>query len=115
MRKTVVISAKIREKYAELIRAGIKRYEIRIEPFDDAQAIRYVGAKDGEELGLYRINASYSINRDEEERLMAMSAISAKEFHQLFPPIDQGGPGTLWVAEIGEPVTMEQLLKGAMA
>jgi hypothetical protein len=115
MRKTIVISARIKEEYMRLIRTGVKRYEIRVDPFDDAQAIRYVGAESGKELGIYRIKSTSRLNRSDEDRLIRMSAIGKEGFLQLFPPVVQGGPDRLWVAEIGEPVTVENLLEEAMS
>lgn len=94
MRTTVVISAKLRDEYAELIRTGKKHYEIRTEPFGKAQAIRFVSACDGSELGIYRIKTAYPKNRTDERQLIDMAAIGDKAFHKLFPPVEEGGPST---------------------
>ena len=112
VRTTVVISAKLRDEYAELIRTGKKHYEIRTEPFGKAQAIRFVSACDGSELGIYRIKTAYPKNRTDERQLIDMAAIGDKAFHNLFPPVEEGGPSTLWVAEIGASTTIEELVRG---
>lgn len=108
----MVISAKLRDEYAELIRTGKKHYEIRTEPFGKAQAIRFVSACDGSELGIYRIKTAYPKNRTDERQLIDMAAIGDKAFHKLFPPVEEGGPSTLWVAEIGASTTIEELVRG---
>ncbi|MEK0226342.1 hypothetical protein [Bifidobacterium mongoliense] len=112
MRTTVVISARLRDEYAELIRTGKKHYEIRTEPFGEAQAIRFVSAHDGSELGIYRIKGSYPKDRRDEKQLIDMAAIGDEAFHKLFPPVEEGGPSTLWVAEIGARTTIEELIRG---
>ncbi|MCI1644390.1 MAG: hypothetical protein LKI21_07620 [Bifidobacterium crudilactis] len=113
MKRTVIVSAKIIGSYAELIRRGVKRYEIRSDPFCDAEAIRYIDASDGSELGLYTIVESFPVDRSEEQRLIQLSSISVQEFQNLFPPVSQGGQPTLWVAKLGGATTLTELLKGS--
>jgi hypothetical protein len=102
----------MRDEYAELVRMGRKRYEVRSEPFGDAQAIRYVSAESGRELGVYRLGRIFSVDQGDKERLIRYAGIPGGEFDQLFPSRRGNGPERLWVAEIGAPTTVARLLEG---
>ena len=111
MRKIVIVVAKMRDCFFDLIRSGAKRYEVRDEPFEGAQAILYVRPEDGKELGLYRIKDVFKLPRSEDARLVRLSGISEDEFYELFPSVADEGPAELWVARIGEPINLECLLE----
>lgn len=114
MRKTTIITAKMQSRFFDLVLAGTKRYEVRDEPFGDAQAIRYIDSEDGRELGIYRIEETLQLRRDEDDRLIDLAGISKDEFYELFPPVSDGGPSKLWVARIGEPIDIRHLLREAI-
>ncbi|OZG59891.1 hypothetical protein BLEM_2066 [Bifidobacterium lemurum] len=111
MQRTTILTAKMRDEFARLVHDGKKRYEVRTEPLDGAQAIRYVSALDGRELGMYRIGKAFRRNRDDDDALISLAAISPDDFHALFPRPEEGGPSVLWIAEILGPTTIEQLME----
>ncbi|WP_281775656.1 hypothetical protein [Bifidobacterium ruminantium] len=111
MQRTTILTAKMRDEFAFLIRDGKKHYEIRTESLEGAQVIRYISAIDGRELGMYRIGKASRRERDDDDALIRLAAISPDDFHDLFPRPEEGGPSILWVAEILEPITVEQLME----
>lgn len=112
MERTVFITAKIRDRFFDLIRAGKKRYEVRSASFGDARIIVYVSAEDGSFLGMYEIGETMVCDRSDDAEAMRLSGISEKEFYELFPPVDMGGTSKLWIARIGMPINVERLLGG---
>lgn len=110
MKRTVIITARIRDDYAELIRSGTKTYEVRDEPFGDAQIIHYISQNEGTSLGTYSLEGQFSLGRDEDSKLISYAAISEEAFYELFPRATDGGPRCLWVARIGDQVDMEKLI-----
>lgn len=113
MRRIVIITAKIRSKYAKLIRNGAKTYEVRDETFADAQAIHYIGQDDGADWGTYSIERTFSLGREDDGKLIAYASIPADEFYELFPSTPNGGPERLWVAQIGARLDIEGLIGGS--
>lgn len=112
MKRTVFVTAKICNRFFNLIHTGEKRYEVRSAPFEDAQVIVYVSAEDGSFLGMYEIAETMMCDRHNDSETIKLSGISGEEFYELFPPIDRGGASKLWIARIGMPINKEQLLKG---
>ena len=85
MRKTTIVTAKMQEKYYRLIIDGRKRCEIRDESLEGIQAIRYISAEDGHELGIYRTGRIISMDRGHDKELIAMAGIRPSDFYTLFP------------------------------
>lgn len=112
MKRTVFVTAKICNRFFNLIHTGEKRYEVRSAPFEDAQVIVYVSAEDGSFLGMYEIAETMMCDRHNDSETIKLSGILREEFYELFPPIDRGGASKLWIARIGMPINKEQLLKG---
>lgn len=112
MRTTIIITAKIRDEFMELIRERRKKYEIREEPFNGAQAIRYVSSRDGRELGVYRIVDTFEIPRSQKDSVIEISAIGTQQFRSLFPDHDDDDKQSLWVAHLGGETTVDELLLG---
>lgn len=96
----------------ELILDGRKKHEIREDPFNGAQAIRYVSSRDGRELGVYRIIDTFEILRSRKESVIGISAIGAQKFHSLFPDRDDDDRQSLWIAQLGAATTVDELLSG---
>lgn len=111
MKTTIIITAKIQDEIMELIREGRKRYEIRDEPFNDAQAIRYVSSRDGRELGMYRITDTFDIPRSQKDSVIEISAVGAPQFHRLFPNRNDDDKQRLWIAHLGTKTNVAELLK----
>lgn len=112
MRTTIIITAKIQDEFMELILEGRKKHEIREEPFNGAQAIRYVSSRDGRELGVYRIIDTFEIPRSRKESVIGISAIGEQRFHSLFPDRDDDDRQSLWIAQLGVATTVDELLSG---
>lgn len=111
MRRTTIITAKLRDEFLPSILNGSKRYEVRDEPFGDAQAIRYISATSGKDLGLFSLGDRFPVDRSEEGRLVGLAAIPEERFRELFPDIANGGPEILWVAEILGQVDIRTILE----
>ena len=112
MERKVFITAKIRDRLFDLIRTGRKRYEVRDASFEDARMIVYISAEDLSLLGIYELGESMALDRGDDTETIRLSGVSEKDFHELFPPPDRGGASKLWVARIGAPINVEQLLGG---
>lgn len=110
MRKTTIITAKMREEYYRLVLKGQKRCEVRDESLEGVQAIRYVSADDGHELGIYRIGRIVCMDRKHDEELITMAGIRPSDFYSLFPGEREGGPSRLWAAELLGRTTLERLV-----
>ena len=114
MKRTVIVTARMRDEFAALIREGRKKFEVRTEPFLDAQAIHYVSANDGRDLGTYIIERSFPVSRDDDVSLRRYACIADEEFDDLFTPSStDNGDGTLWVAQLGKRTTIPTLLGDA--
>lgn len=111
MRTTIIITSRSKDEFMELI-PGAKKHEIREEPFNGAQAIRYVSSRDGRELGVYRIIDTFEIPRSRKESVIGISAIGAQQFHSLFPDRDDDDRQSLWIAQLGAATTVDELLSG---
>ena len=111
MKRTVFVTAKICNRFFNLIHTGEKRYEVRSAPFEDAQVIVYVSAEDGSFLGMYEIAETMMCDRHNDSETIKLSGISGEEFYELFPPIDRGGASKLWIARIGMPINKEQFFR----
>lgn len=112
MKRTVIVTARVRDEFAILIRDGRKTFEVRNESFLDAQAIHYVSAYDGHDLGTYRIERSFPVSREEETALRRYAAITDEEFDALFPLSGKTSSQILWVAQLGESTTLTALVGG---
>ncbi|KXS23682.1 MAG: hypothetical protein AYW82_03685 [Bifidobacterium dentium] len=112
MRRTVIITVKIRDSFYRLIENGLKQYEVRTEPFGDAQAIVFVDAETGARLGIRRILGTKRYGRGEDEQVLGLSGIGQSDFRKLFPSKRDGGPAFLWVARLGRSVSPDDLLEG---
>ena len=110
MRKTKIVTAKMQEKYYRLIIDGRKRCEIRDESLEGIQAIRYISAEDGHELGIYRTGRIISMDRGHDKELIAMAGIRPSDFYTLFPEESGGGPSRLWAAELLGKTPLETLV-----
>lgn len=111
MRKTTIITAKMRDEYFRLIVEGKKHCEVRDESLEDVQAIRYISATDGHELGIYKTGRIVSMNRSRDDELITLAGILPSDFYSLFPKESHGGPPRLWAAELLERTTLEELVR----
>ena len=84
MKRTVFVTAKICNRFFNLIHTGEKRYEVRSAPFEDAQVIVYVSAEDGSFLGMYEIAETMMCDRHNDSETIKLSGISGEEFYELF-------------------------------
>ncbi|RHC89859.1 hypothetical protein [Bifidobacterium pseudocatenulatum] len=109
MKSTTIVTAKLCDDLWALILAGRKRYEVRDESFHDAQAIRYVSATTGNELGMFLLGEQFSLGRDQDSRLVELASVSPDRFHRLFPAESEGGPARLWVARLIGPTNVDEL------
>lgn len=112
MKRTTIITAKLKDGFFDLIRRGEKKYEVRDEPFGDARIIRYVSSTSGRQLGMFGLGDRSKAGRREDERLIKLAAIPESEFYELFPPTEKGGAEELWIAEILGPMTIDDLFAG---
>lgn len=110
MKRTTIVTAKILDCYAELIERGVKHYEVRADSLEGIDAIHLISAETGKGLGTYEVLRTLRFGRDEDERVMTLAKTSADQFYSLFPRPEQGGPDTLWAAELGRKVDPEALI-----
>ncbi|GAA6124191.1 hypothetical protein BPY_22990 [Bifidobacterium psychraerophilum] len=118
MRLTRIITAKIRPEIMELVSSGAKRFEVRMESFQDADFIRYVHADAPDvqfEDGLRRLGCERRFGRESDEFVRELSGVDDETFRELFPRRRIWSPATrfddLYVAPIGEPVTLDQMFE----
>lgn len=112
MVRTEIVTLKIRVSYMELIRKGVKRFEVRDEDFAPVDVIYYVDAATLRPLGAYSVVRTFCMNREQDKESIRYAAISRDDFYCLFPKSENGGPKALWVAEIGSPVVISEVLGG---
>ena len=101
MKRATVVTAKILERYADLIARGVMRYEVRTESLDGVDAIHLISAETGDDLGTYEVLRTLRFSRDEDSEVMSLAQTTREQFYVLFPLPDAGGPNTLWAAELG--------------
>ena len=111
MRRLTIVTAKMRRRFFRMILDGRKPFEVRDESLDGVQAIRYVDAENGEELGTYRLGHVLDMERTCDGELMQLAGIGPTDFYELFPPTEDGGPSRLWAAELLERTTLDRLLE----
>jgi hypothetical protein len=127
MKPVTVITAKIRPDIYDMIVRGRKRFEVRSESFRDADFIRYVDPESGLEFpnpefqaaraSIYRLGPEHDFDRSCDDFVQSLAALSAAEFHELFPlPLlsimDTGRMSTLYAAPIGERIsTLPQIFQ----
>ena len=111
MKRTVIVTVKIRPDFYQLIENGTKKYEVRTESFGDAQAIVFLDAATGRRLGMRRVLGSRQYHREDDERVLELSGISRQDFRDLFPPETNGGSPSLWVARLGQPTGLDDLFE----
>lgn len=111
MKRTTIVAAKILDCYAELIERGVKHYEVRSDSLEGIDAIHLISAETGENLGTYEVLHTLRFGRDEDERVMSLAQTSTEQFYSLFPKPEQGGPETLWAAELGRKIDLETLVE----
>lgn len=110
MKKTTIITAKIRERYAALIDQGVKRYEIRSDSLDGIDAIHLVSTETGKSLGTYVVVNTLCFDRDDDIRVMSLAQTTPEQFYELFPRPEDGGPRKLWAAELGKRTSLDALV-----
>ncbi|MCI1934699.1 MAG: hypothetical protein LKJ31_06325 [Atopobiaceae bacterium] len=111
MKKTIIISAKIEDEFMSSIKNGIKRYEIRDSSFENADAISYFSSNSGNYLGTYKIIDTFKLDRDHDYEAIKLSAVTVEQFYYLFPTLADRGPHILWVAKLGNPISLEKLVE----
>jgi hypothetical protein len=119
MRLTRIVTAKIRPEIMELVSSGAKRFEVRGESFQDADFIRYVHADAPHvqfEDGLRRLGCERRFGRESDEFVRELSGVDEETFRELFPGPHPWFPfwrnhDDLYVAPIGEPVTLDQMFE----
>lgn len=111
MKTTKIVSARIKSSYYRLINLGIKKYEVRTESLEGADAFYFIDDKTDDLLGIRAIEQVFSFDRSEDELVLNLSAICPNDFYRLFPPLDNGGPDRLWVAKLGQNINLDRLLK----
>lgn len=110
MKRITLVTAKILERYADLIARGVKRYEVRSESLDGVDAIHLVSAETGDDLGIYEVLRTLRFSRDEDSEVMSLAQTTREQFYELFPLPDADGPRTLWAAELGARTTSDALI-----
>lgn len=110
MKKTTIITAKILDYYADLINRGVKRYEVRSDSLDGADAICLISAETGRYLGTYEVLSTICFTRDADEEVMRIAQTTPEQFYGLFPRPSEGGPINLWAAELGKRTSVEALV-----
>lgn len=113
MKIVTLASAKIRRPFYELIRAGVKRYEVRTAPLSNVDAFVFRDDHSGEVLDILRIEEAFPVERDDDQLALRLSGIGAGDFRELFPRPEDGGPERLWVAKLGERVSFDELMRGS--
>ena len=113
MKIITLASAKIRRAFYELIRPGVKRYEVRTAPLSNVDAFVFRDDHSGEVLDILRIEEAFPVERDDDHLALRLSGIGAGDFRELFPRPEDGGPERLWVAKLGERVSFDELMRGS--
>ena len=110
MTKSTVATLKIRPEIFELIRSGLKHYEVRAASLDGVNVICYLDSESGDFLGSYSVGGVEQVGRDHDVQTIERSGVSADTFYDLFPRLSDDGPSTLWVARIDKPVDLHVAL-----
>lgn len=96
MKAITIITARIEPGIYRLIEQGRKRYEVRDESFQHADAIRYMDAETGELLGVYWLGPEGEFDRTHDPITQSMAGVDDDTFHRLFPRTED----CLYVARI---------------
>lgn len=115
MKTTTIATAKIKSDRFELIKNGIKHYEVQDESFHGATAIRYVDSETGKVLGVYWLGPEDVFDRTHDQLLQTMTVLNSTIFYKLFPK-DEGRFGIstvdhLYVAPILCHTDLDSVLK----
>ncbi|TCD54122.1 hypothetical protein EJ419_05580 [Alloscardovia theropitheci] len=106
MRLTVVISAKIQDKFYAEIQSGRKRFEVRSEDFQDAAYIRYISSLTGRQLGVWSINSTFTISSSDRSALYSLTAVDKEFTDKEFPVLPVR---LIHVARLGNEVTLNDI------
>lgn len=110
MTKSTVATLKIRPSIFDLIRNGIKEYEIRDSSLEGVDIICYLDSVTGAFLGSYSVDGVERVGRSADQQTIWRSGVNADTFYELFPPSSVGGPDALWVAKLQNPVDINDAL-----
>lgn len=110
MTKSTVATLKIRPSIFDLIRKGIKEYEIRDSSLERVDVICYLDCETGAFLGSYSVGGVECVNRAADQQTIERSGVNVETFYDLFPPVSVGGPEVLWVAKLQSPVDINDAL-----
>lgn len=110
MTKSTVATLKIRPSIFNLIRNGIKEYEIRDSSLEGVDVICYLDSETGAFLGSFIVGDVERVDRGADQRTIERSGVNVETFYDLFPPVSVGGPEVLWVAKLQRPVDINDAL-----
>lgn len=110
MTKSTVATLKIRPSIFDLIRDGIKEYEIRDSSLEGVDIICYLDSETGAFLGSFAVGRVECVGRSADQKTIERSGVNADIFYELFPSVSVGGPEALWVARLQNPVDINDAL-----
>lgn len=110
MTKSTVATLKIRPSIFNLIRNGIKEYEIRDSSLEGVDVICYLDSETGAFLGSFAVGDVDCVDRGVDQQTIVSSGVNADTFYDLFPPVSAGGPKVLWVAKLQKPIDINAAL-----
>lgn len=110
MTKSTVATLKIRPSIFDLIRKGIKEYEIRDSSLEGVDVICYLDSETGAFLGSFTVDGVERVGRSADQKTIERSGVDVDTFFELFPPASVGGPDALWVAKLQKPVDINDAL-----
>lgn len=91
MTKSTVATLKIRPSIFNLIRNGIKEYEIRDSSLEGVDVICYLDSETGAFLGSFAVGDVECVDRGADQRTIERSGVNVETFYDLFPPVSVGG------------------------
>lgn len=112
--RTEIVTLKIKRRYMDLIVHGVKRFEVRDESLASVNFVHYIDSVTLESLGVYSVARTFCLTRDHDVESIQYAAIECDDFYRLFPNLDNGGPVKLWIAELGAPVDLLEVLGGSV-
>lgn len=110
MTKSTVATLKIRPSIFDLIRNGVKEYEIRDSSLEGVDVICYLDSETGAFLGSFTVDEVERVDRSTDQQTIECSGVDVDTFYELFPPASVGGPDALWVAKLQNPVDINDAL-----
>lgn len=110
MTKSTVATLKIRPSIFDLIRNGIKEYEIRDSSLEGVDIICYLDSETGAFLGSFAVGGVECVGRSADQNTIERSGVNAETFYDLFPPVSLEGPEVLWIAKLQGPVDINDAL-----